>query len=90
MYEPEPEPEIEPEPEPTEDQGTTAIALYDYDAAEDNELSFKEGDLIVGIESVSEEWWSGFTLQTREEGREAGLFPGELCFGFSLCYVMWC
>ncbi|KAL8722634.1 MAG: hypothetical protein Q9225_000940 [Loekoesia sp. 1 TL-2023] len=34
------------------DQGHTATALYDYDAAEDNELSFPENAKITGIVSL--------------------------------------
>ena len=51
------EPEPEPEPEPEQQhgggaessQGATATALYDYEAAEGNELSFPEGAKISGI-----------------------------------------
>ena len=49
------EPEPEPEPEQQHgggaepSQGATATALYDYEAAEANELSFPEGAKIVGI-----------------------------------------
>ncbi|KAJ3915554.1 hypothetical protein F5877DRAFT_69804 [Lentinula edodes] len=39
--------------------GYIVIVLYDYDAAEDNKLTIKEGDMIVGIGAVSDEWWSG-------------------------------
>jgi len=42
-----------------------------YDAAEDNELSFREGDRIAEIEAVSEDWWSG-----RDQHDNVGLFPG--------------
>ena len=42
-----------------------------YEAAEDNELSFVEGDLIVDIEAVSEDWWQG-----RDQHGNVGLFPG--------------
>jgi hypothetical protein len=44
---------------------------YSYDAAEDNELSFREGDRITEIEAVSDDWWSG-----RDEHDNVGLFPG--------------
>ena len=37
--------------------GLSATALYDYDAAEDNEITFREGDTITGIELVSDGWW---------------------------------
>ena len=42
-----------------------------YDAAEDNELSFHEGDRITEIEAVSDDWWSG-----RDQHGNVGLFPG--------------
>lgn len=47
------------------------IAQYDYEAAEDNELAFNEGDKIVNIEFASEDWWSG----THEMTGLTGLFP---------------
>ncbi|KAI8926941.1 hypothetical protein BC831DRAFT_454426 [Entophlyctis helioformis] len=48
-----------------------ATALYDYAAAEANELSFMTGDLITDIVFVSEDWWQG-TLNG-----VVGLFPGN-------------
>lgn len=58
---PQPEPEQEPEeqPEPKTSSGKSAVAEYDYDASEDNELTFKEGDVIEDIEFVDEDWWLG-------------------------------
>lgn len=37
----------------------TVTALYDYDAATDDELSFKEGDVIVVVQKDSGGWWEG-------------------------------
>ena len=39
--------------------GRCAITLYDYDAAEVNEISFGPEQQITNIDFVSEEWWSG-------------------------------
>ncbi|KAI9336553.1 hypothetical protein BDR26DRAFT_485842 [Obelidium mucronatum] len=36
-----------------------AIALYDYQATEQNELSFAAGDRITNIVFVSDDWWQG-------------------------------
>lgn len=46
--------------------------FYSYDAVEDNEISFTEGQVIVEIEPASEDWWQG----TNPAG-QVGLFPGE-------------
>ena len=37
--------------------GPTATAIYDYDAAEDNELSFPEGATITGVVSGPSHYW---------------------------------
>ena len=52
-----------------EDEGETAIAEYDYEAQEENELSFPEGAVITNIERVDENWWAG------EYQGHSGLFP---------------
>lgn len=46
----EPEPEAEAEAEPA-GNGATATALYDYEAGEDNEISFPDGATIINIVS---------------------------------------
>ncbi|GAV54246.1 hypothetical protein ZYGR_0AK07480 [Zygosaccharomyces rouxii] len=51
----------------------SAIAEYDYEAAEDNELTFRENDKIVNIEFVDEDWWLGELDGTGEKG----LFPSN-------------
>jgi SH3 domain len=49
------------------------LLLYSYDAAEDNEITFREGDIIKEIEPASEDWWQGKDTHGR-----TGLFPGKL------------
>ncbi|KAF2210857.1 hypothetical protein CERZMDRAFT_99021 [Cercospora zeae-maydis SCOH1-5] len=49
----------------------TATAEYDYEAAEENELSFPDGAKITNIEFPDENWWSG------EYNGRAGLFPAN-------------
>ncbi|QLL31123.1 hypothetical protein HG536_0A09400 [Torulaspora globosa] len=50
-----------------------AIAEYDYEAAEDNELTFSENDKIINIDFVDEDWWLG----ELEKNGEKGLFPSN-------------
>ena len=45
---------------------------YSYEAAEDNEITFMEGERIVEIEPASEEWWQG-----KNKAGQTGLFPGR-------------
>lgn len=47
----EPEPAAAP-PQPAGGAGPTATAIYDYEAAEENELSFPEGATITGVVSL--------------------------------------
>lgn len=39
--------------------GPSAIALYDYEAAEENELSFPEDAIIENLEFPDDDWWLG-------------------------------
>jgi hypothetical protein len=43
-----------------------------YDASEDNEISFSEGDRITTITAASDDWWEG----TAPNGK-VGLFPAN-------------
>jgi hypothetical protein len=63
-------PPAPPQP-PVAEEGPKAVALYDYDAGEDNEITFREGQTITDIEFVSDDWWQGAS------GGRLGLFPGK-------------
>jgi len=52
--------------------GKRAVAQYDYEKAEDNEIDLVEGQYITNIEMVDEDWWMG----TNSKG-ESGLFPSN-------------
>lgn len=53
------------------DLGLTAIALYDYQAAEEDEISFDPDELITNIECIDEGWYRG-----KCRGK-IGLFPAN-------------
>ena len=59
--------------EPEEPATPWAVAEYDYEAGEDNELTFNEGDKIINIEFVDDDWWLG----ELEKNGEKGLFPSN-------------
>ncbi|CAK1550639.1 unnamed protein product [Leptosia nina] len=42
-----------------DDPGLTARALYDYQAADDTEITFDPGDIITHIEQIDAGWWQG-------------------------------
>ncbi|KAJ8091332.1 BAR adaptor protein Hob1 [Marasmius tenuissimus] len=61
-----PKPQLAPKPQ-------IVVALYDFDAQADGDLSFKVGDRIEIVEKTtsSEDWWTG-----RLNGQQ-GVFPGN-------------
>ncbi|XP_051964595.1 drebrin-like protein isoform X3 [Xyrauchen texanus] len=54
------------------DRGVCARALYDYQAADDTEISFDPDNIITGIEMIDEGWWRGYN----PDGH-FGMFPSN-------------
>jgi hypothetical protein len=48
--------------------GPVYIAMYDYDAQDDDEVSFQENDRIVNCESIDEGWVVGTVERTNQRG----------------------
>ncbi|KAK5130894.1 hypothetical protein LTR08_001557 [Meristemomyces frigidus] len=52
--------------------GKEAVAQYDYEKAEDNELELHEGERVTNIDMVDDDWWMG-----QNSRGESGLFPSN-------------
>jgi hypothetical protein len=64
-----------PEASTQQEQPVSTIsvrALYDYASTEENEVSFNEGDVLTGVQSIADDWWFGTTADGR-----SGLFPAN-------------
>ncbi|XP_066934846.1 drebrin-like protein B [Clytia hemisphaerica] len=73
VAEPEPQPELQPEPAVTsQSRGVCARALYDYQAADDSEITFDPEDVITNIEKIDDGWWRG-----EAPDGSYGLFPAN-------------
>ncbi|XP_052420448.1 nebulin-like isoform X39 [Carassius gibelio] len=48
--------------------GKTVRAMYDYPAADKDEVSFKDGDVIVNVQSIDEGWMYGTVQRTGKTG----------------------
>ncbi|CDW57346.1 SH3 9 domain containing protein [Trichuris trichiura] len=57
---------------PEEENCLTAVALWDYQAADDTEISFLPGDTITHIDQVDPGWWYGMAPD-----KTSGLFPAN-------------
>ncbi|XP_050533703.1 drebrin-like protein B isoform X2 [Daktulosphaira vitifoliae] len=55
-----------------ENFGLRAEALYDYQAADDTEISFDPGDIICHIDQIDQGWWQGLA-----PNGTFGLFPAN-------------
>ena len=56
----------------TSEFGLCAMALYDYQAADETEISFDPGQLITHIDQIDPGWWQGLG----PDGNY-GLFPAN-------------
>ncbi|XP_060563279.1 tyrosine-protein kinase HCK-like [Ruditapes philippinarum] len=52
--------------------GFDAIALYDYTAEDDDEISFDQGDIITNIDPIDAGWWVGTSAS-----EQRGVFPAN-------------
>ncbi|CAK7231830.1 actin binding protein [Sporothrix curviconia] len=68
---PPPPPAEEPAHEESDKGLPWAYAQYDYEAGEDNELSFPEGAKVTDIEFPDDDWWFGHYRG------QSGLFPSN-------------
>lgn len=55
-------------PPPTAPGGVAYVALYDYDAQDDDEVSFLENDRIINSEKIDEGWIIGTVQRTSQRG----------------------
>lgn len=58
-----------PTPEPTESTVRVYVALYDYDARTDDDLSFKKGDFLeIKSGDCNFDWWMATARGTNQSG----------------------
>ncbi|KAF7271424.1 hypothetical protein GWI33_015682 [Rhynchophorus ferrugineus] len=55
-------------PEPEQPNTRMFVALYDYDARTDEDLSFRKGELLEILNDTQGDWWLAKSKRTRQEG----------------------
>ncbi|XP_028268535.1 LIM and SH3 domain protein 1 [Parambassis ranga] len=66
-YDPAPEP-VRQAAAPPPSSGKRYRAVYDYTAADDDEVSFMDGDVIVDVQQIDEGWMYGRVERTGQQG----------------------
>lgn len=59
---------IVPNPEPEMPNAKIFVALYDYDARTDEDLSFRKGEHLEILNDTQGDWWLARSKRTRQEG----------------------
>ncbi|XP_070407531.1 LIM and SH3 domain protein 1 isoform X3 [Nothobranchius furzeri] len=67
-FEPAPEPVRQAAAAPPPSSGKRYRAVYDYVAADDDEVSFMDGDVIVDVQQIDEGWMYGRVERTGQQG----------------------
>uniref|UniRef100_UPI0037E7D381 LIM and SH3 domain protein 1 isoform X1 n=1 Tax=Semicossyphus pulcher TaxID=241346 RepID=UPI0037E7D381 len=67
-YEPTPEPVRQAAAAPPPSAGKRYRAVYDYSAADEDEVSFVDGDVIVDVQQIDEGWMYGRVERTGQQG----------------------
>ncbi|KPP64560.1 lim and sh3 domain protein 1-like [Scleropages formosus] len=67
-HNPPPEPMRQPAAAPPPSGGKRYRAMYDYTAADEDEVSFQDGDMIVDVQQIDEGWMYGRVERTGQQG----------------------
>ena len=64
-------------------QGPVYQAMYDYDAQDDDEVGFRENDIVVNVEPIDEGWMFG----TIERTGMRGMLPANYVERIQWCNI---
>ncbi|KAG9328440.1 hypothetical protein JZ751_013956, partial [Albula glossodonta] len=67
-YDPTPEPVRQAAAAPPPSAGKRYRAVYDYVAADEDEVSFMDGDMILDVQPIDEGWMYGRVERTGQQG----------------------